>query len=84
MRVPVYIYIGAISLMTFMASGRTATSGSFGLVLSGAVLFMLSDSIIALDVFKEKVDHAPVWIMSTYGLGQFMIITGLLRENETE
>ncbi|WP_304237484.1 lysoplasmalogenase [Jiulongibacter sediminis] len=82
MRIPVYIYIGAISLMTFMASARIANPKSYGLVLSGAVLFMLSDSVIALDVFMHKVTHDPVWVMSTYGLGQFLIIMGLVKENE--
>jgi uncharacterized membrane protein YhhN len=82
MKIPVYFYICAITLMTFMASTRDVKSESFGLVLAGAVLFMLSDSIIAIDDFKDKVNYSSLWIMSTYGLGQFLIIKGLIKENE--
>jgi uncharacterized membrane protein YhhN len=79
--VPVIIYAGAITLMGVLAAfryGRTFP-GSFLLVMSGAVLFIASDSILAYSRFVKPLAVAPWAIMLTYGLAQFMIALGALR-----
>jgi uncharacterized membrane protein YhhN len=58
--------------------GRT-NAESFWLVFSGAVLFMASDSILAIDKFLKPVTYGGFLIMLTYIAGQYLIVTGLIR-----
>ncbi|XP_013097452.1 lysoplasmalogenase-like protein TMEM86A isoform X1 [Stomoxys calcitrans] len=39
----------------------------------GSILFVLSDSMIAIDMFLLKIPYARLWIMITYYLAQFAI-----------
>jgi uncharacterized membrane protein YhhN len=81
MRMPVIVYAAVIQVMVITSIfrwGRTNTA-SFFLVLLGAVLFMISDSMIAINKFYTPFAHASFAIMSTYLLGQFLIVRGLLR-----
>ena len=45
----------------------------------GAVLFAVSDSMIAWDRFVGAFPGAGVWIMVTYHLGQAGLVLSLLR-----
>ncbi|HVF88739.1 MAG TPA: lysoplasmalogenase [Blastocatellia bacterium] len=75
--VPVIFYMSAISAMcltAILAGFRTR------LVLSGALLFMLSDSLIAVAKFKMPIEHANYLVWATYYCGQLAIATGFLRE----
>lgn len=79
LRLPVVLYAAVLVTMVLQALfrfGRTA-GASFWLVFAGALLFMLSDCLIAINKFMMPVGHAGLWIMSTYMLGQFMIVRGL-------
>jgi uncharacterized membrane protein YhhN len=52
----------------------------------GAILFILSDSVIALNKFKSDDLNIPMprlIIMVTYILGQFLIVEGVIK-NEKE
>jgi len=83
LRIPVMIYALVITLMVLKALfryGRTNAS-SFTMVFSGAVLFMISDSMIAIDKFLDPFPAAHFWIMSTYIGAQFLIVEGLLRHS---
>lgn len=80
LRVPVVLYAIVLVTMVLQALfrfGRTEAL-SFWLVFAGALLFMLSDSLIAIHKFMMPVGHAELWIMSTYMAGQFLIVRGLL------
>jgi uncharacterized membrane protein YhhN len=80
MRIPVVVYAVTITSMVLNALfryGRT-TATSFGLVMAGAILFMISDSILAINRFLDPVSHASGWVMLTYILAQYLIIRGLL------
>ena len=57
--------------------GRT-TSASFWMVFFGALLFMASDSLLAVNKFMMPIYHAHIWIMLTYISAQFLIVDGLL------
>lgn len=48
-------------------------------VTVGSLLFMLSDSIIAWNIFVERVPHAGVLIMSTYYAAQGLMSLAILR-----
>ena len=78
--VPVILYTAAISgmlLSAFSRSGGTVRQ-SFVLVLTGATLFILSDSMIAINKFWMPIADAGAWIMLTYGSAQYLIIRGLI------
>ena len=79
-RVPILIYVVAISLMGIAAAfrfGRTYPR-SFFLVMAGALLFICSDTILAYNRFLRTLDHATWSVMLTYGVGQFLIASGCL------
>lgn len=78
---PVFFYILAILGMAIFALnryGRTSPK-SFRWVFLGALLFMLSDSIIAFDRFKNPIPFASFLIMSTYATAQGLIVFGILK-----
>ncbi len=74
---PVMVYICAITVMVI--SGILA-GFSKPYVWIGAVLFLISDSMIAAGRFKTPVPMAEYLIWATYYLGQYGIAIGFLRE----
>jgi uncharacterized membrane protein YhhN len=79
--IPVMVY--AIVLMgmvmaSFFRYGRT-TLASFWLVTAGALFFMASDSILAINKFHTPFELAGPVIMLTYILGQYLIVEGVVR-----
>jgi uncharacterized membrane protein YhhN len=80
MLIPVTIYTLTILAMVLMAISRQNKTSfkSFILVFSGAVIFLASDSMIAINKFANPIDYERILIMSTYILGQFLIISGLI------
>jgi uncharacterized membrane protein YhhN len=79
--IPVYVYMLVISIMGFMASNRAVNMASFENVLIGACLFMISDAFIAVNEFVQHVPFASFWVMSTYGIAQFLIVKGLIKQD---
>lgn len=71
MRIPVLVYVSVILAMGVFACLRTGERP--WLLISGATLFMLSDSVIALDKFLKPIPGAKYIIMLTYYAGQFLI-----------
>jgi len=74
---PVTVYICAI---TVMAVSTIFAGFSKPYVWIGAILFVLSDSMIAVGRFKTPVPMASYLIWATYYLGQYGIAVGFLRE----
>lgn len=54
--------------------------GSFLLVMTGAILFVSSDGLIAINKFVVKIPMSGFWVMSTYIAAQVMIMLGLLAQ----
>lgn len=81
MLMPVMLYALVLTLMVLNALFRFKRTGegSFALVFGGAILFMISDSLLAVNKFLEPVSQSGFWIMSTYISAQFLIVEGLLR-----
>lgn len=74
MKVPVVLYTATICAMMWRASALRAVGGAWtGLVLAGAVLFAISDTVIAIDRFRLPFAAARVVILSLYWLGQLLI-----------
>ena len=75
MKLPVMLYMLAILIMGWRALSRmleTQAEGS-ALALLGALMFIASDSILALDWFKGHFHSAPFLILSTYFIAQWLI-----------
>jgi uncharacterized membrane protein YhhN len=68
-----------MSMMALNRKGRV-NRASFLLVFIGSVLFVLSDSMIALNRFYTEIPLAGFWIMLTYIAAQYMIMRGLILE----
>lgn len=78
MKFPVLFYSFAITLMAITAAlryGKTNTK-SFAWILLGALMFLLSDSILAYNKFVERIEIGDLLIMITYMLAQFLIAIG--------
>jgi uncharacterized membrane protein YhhN len=82
---PVVVYSAAIATMVLFAINRygRVNKRSFSLVFAGALMFMFSDSFIAINKFLETVPMSGVWIMSLYSFGQYLIAKGSLAQFET-
>jgi uncharacterized membrane protein YhhN len=82
MRIPVIIYAVVILTMLTAALNRLekVNRKSYLLVLIGAVLFVLSDSMIAIDKFAYPFLLARVAIMTTYITAQYLIAVGCLKQ----
>jgi uncharacterized membrane protein YhhN len=81
---PVLIYALVLTVMVLNALFRfkRTTTASFTMVFGGAILFMISDSLLAVNKFVEPIPLAGFWIMSSYISAQFLIVLGLLKHNQ--
>lgn len=79
----IMLYAISLMLMSMMALNRKGRVGerSFLLVFAGSILFLLSDSMIALNKFYSEFWLAGFWIMITYISAQYLIMRGLILEN---
>ena len=84
MLVPVLLYAGVLLAMVLWAhKRRNATNRqSFTLVATGAVLFAISDGMIAINKFAMAIPAERILIMSVYITAQFLIIQGLIKYME--
>jgi uncharacterized membrane protein YhhN len=80
LKFPVLAYSAAITWMVLtalMRNGRT-NSKSFWMIFSGAFVFMISDSLLAMNKFYTPVPLPGLWIMLTYCGAQYLIVRGAL------
>ncbi len=84
MKLPVSVYGICIILMLIFAFNRKniVNNKSFYYVLVGAVLFIISDSLIAINVFYQKMQWHRMVIMLTYTIAQALIIIGVLENKK--
>lgn len=74
---PVFFYIAVITTMGIFAALRASESK---LVLYGALSFIVSDSLIAIDKFAVSIPGSGYLVMSTYYLAIFLIAYGHVRD----
>lgn len=84
MRVPVILYILAISSMVLAAIHRfnRVPRGAGFLVVGGASCFLLSDALLAVNKFVAPFPAASVLIMLTYMAAQFLIVKGMVQSSQ--
>ncbi len=75
LKLPVTIYMVAMVTMAGLACARALAQPSGGAILAaiGAVLFLTSDAIMALNRFRRPFAFAQVLILSSYYGGQLLI-----------
>jgi uncharacterized membrane protein YhhN len=82
MLIPVIAYCMVIMAMVLAAINRKmkVNPQSYQLVLLGAVIFVLSDSILAINKFKQPFELARVASMTSYITAQYLIAIGCIRQ----
>lgn len=78
MALPVYFYLVVITTMGIFAALRASKSK---LVLYGAISFIVSDSILAINKFLVPVLASDYLVMITYYLAQFLIVYGFVKSD---
>ena len=80
MKLPVRIYGVVISVMFMLAMHMAAIKNRIAgrWMMIGALLFVISDSVLAINKFYQPFDAAGVVIMLTYGLAQLSIVKGAI------
>jgi len=74
--VPVLVYIGAITAMMITCLMAQFTQRR---IEAGALLFLISDSLLAMDKFKTPVPLRDYLVWGTYYCAQYLIATGYLK-----
>lgn len=82
LKIPVMVYAAVIctmllcSLHIFHKVNSTANIH----YVSGALFFVLSDSLLAVNKFYQPLAYAGVFIMLTYCLAQYLIVRGFIQQ----
>ncbi len=82
LRYPIFVYIVVISLMLLSAMLTIVrpdwTPPASYWVVVGALLFYVSDSVLANDRFAGPVPHGKLIVIISYQVAQMAIVTGVL------
>ena len=81
MRIPVAIYTAAISMMVISALIRRSNVTWYLPVVTGVLLFMVSDALIALSKFGPTFTGIEYGVMATYMLAQYLIVRGMIEKS---
>jgi uncharacterized membrane protein YhhN len=81
MKIPVLVYGVVISFMLMLAMHmlfiKNKKTGLW--MMFGALLFVISDSLLAINKFYSSFEAAGILIMLTYGLAQLFIVEGSIK-----
>ncbi len=76
MKIPVIIYAVANSLMLWLSTGTGQK-----LLVFGALFFVLSDTILAVNLFVKPDLIFRLLVMITYVTAQFLLVRGIVKAN---
>ena len=84
LKIPVLVYIMAISAMAYTAQIRkgTVSNASYITGLIGARLFLASDSLLALSMFLDAFPKVDFLIMLSYGIAQACMVYSLVNSSK--
>ncbi len=77
--VPVAIYTCVIVGMAYLSYLRDRKTPGFWCVFVGVIFFVLSDTILAFNKFVVPLPTPGLFIMFTYGIGQYLITIGTIQ-----
>ena len=80
MKIPIIIYISIIAIMGWMAIERLNSIPTLGTFLAaiGAVLFMMSDAVLALNKFRKPFVSAELIVLTTYFTAQWLLAISVI------
>lgn len=80
MKLPTVVYMCILCTMSFMSFSRIWSASLFSFILTflGSLCFLISDSILAFDMFSMERKNNGAAVMETYIAAQILIIAGLL------
>lgn len=83
MRIPVIVYAITISLFGIASLIHYFQNRKWRsiVLVAGVIIFILSDAILALNLFYEPRSYYPIMIMTTYVLAQYLICRFVLIKN---
>ncbi|MBI1766797.1 MAG: lysoplasmalogenase [Bacteroidetes bacterium] len=86
LKIPVIIYALALMLMVLQSIYRYGftSAQSFWNVCIGALLFMLSDSLLAINKFFQPIANAGVLVIATYMAALYFIVRGVIAHKGTK
>ncbi len=75
LRVPVVIYVVALAAMAAQAAvvALRQPSPSTTAAALGGLSFVVSDALLAIDRFHTPLPLAPLWVLASYWVAQFLI-----------
>lgn len=76
LRIPVLFYSAAITIMAFTGLNRNDNLAGYNHIVLGVLLFVVSDAVLAINMFGEGVKYGGVIVMFTYILAQYLIVEG--------
>lgn len=81
LKLPVIIYGAVISTMLALALHmQPAKYGNAGIyMMVGAVLFIISDSVLAVNKFYKSFEWGGIITMMTYAFAQLLIVVGVIK-----
>lgn len=84
MQIPVIIYLIVIVMMATTARERylKTNMSSFWQVMVGAILFLISDAVLAINMFFKSFPESGVLVMGTYITAQLLIVRGVLAHSK--
>jgi uncharacterized membrane protein YhhN len=84
MQIPVIIYLIVIVMMATTARERylKTNRSSFWQVMAGAILFLISDAVLAINMFFKSFPESGVLVMGTYITAQLLIVRGVLAHSK--
>jgi uncharacterized membrane protein YhhN len=86
LKIPVFVYgfvistFGVFSVLFFLQNRNRQSK----FLLLGVYLFILSDSLLAINLFYKPIQFFPEVIMVTYVMAQFLICKFVLNLNQTK
>lgn len=83
LKIPVTVYASVISIMVLFAFNGFFVWKNPGnkYIFIGAIAFVLSDSILAMNKFYAPIERNSFLIMLTYLVAQYLIVVGILKLN---
>ena len=78
----IYSFVVLNMLQSAYLRYKIVNMKSFYMVFIGALLFTISESILALNMFHKPIPYKNIWIMLFYGIGQLLIVQGVLAEQK--
>ncbi len=84
LKIPVMVYAAVICTMLLCSLHIyfKVTKPANTLFVSGALLFVLSDSLLAINKFYQPFAIAGVYIMLTYCAAQYFIVNGFIKQQQ--